>query len=383
MPMRVTNPDGYGITSLMASALTTAADNGARVANISYLGVSSSATVDSAAQYMRSKGGVVVISAGNTGALRTDPKSSSFTVVSATDGDDALANFSSWGDYVDIAAPGLGIWTTALGGKYGSIAGTSAASPVVAGVYALMMSVKPGLQPATYDDILFSTALDLGTTAWDQKFGYGRVNAAAAVAKALQTSATDSQPPTVAIASPGGGKVSGLVPVDATATDNVAVARVELLANGTVVATDTTAPFGLTLDSSKYPDGILNLQARAYDAAGNSASSTTIAVTVANDTIAPTVTIQNPLAGSTVSGTVSVSVAATDNQKVAKISLTIDGKEVAISYGSTLSYSWAATSTSTKGGKKTTTTTTSSTLTARAEDPARNFATRSVTVTKK
>ncbi len=139
----------------------------------------------------------------------------------------------------------------------------------------------------------------------------------------------------------------------------------------------------LELDTSKYPDGQVNLQARAYDAAGNSASSSTIAVTVANDTVAPTVTIQNPLAGSTVSGTVPVSVSATDNQKVSKISLTMDGKEVAVSYGSTLSYSWAATSTSTKGGKKTTTTTTSSTLTARAEDPARNFATRSVTVTKK
>jgi hypothetical protein len=376
MPLRVTDTSGNGFFSLMASALTWAADNGARVANISFLGVSLSASVDSAAQYMRSKGGVVVTGSGNTGGLRTDPPTPSMTVVAATDSNDAKASFSSWGDYVDIAAPGVSIWTTWQGGVYAGMSGTSASSPVVAGVYALMMSAKPGLAPATYDSILFSTAQDLGGTGWDQQFGHGRVNAAAAVSSALATTTTDSQPPTVAIASPSGGKISGLVPVDTTATDNVAVARVELLANGTVVATDTSAPFGMSLDTSKYPDGNLNLQAKAYDAAGNAASSSTVTVTVANDTVAPTVSITNPAAGSTVSGTVAVSISATDNQKVSKISLTIDGKEVAVSYGSTLSYSWAAPKPKGKGSA-------SSTISARAEDPAGNYATRSITVNRK
>jgi hypothetical protein len=376
MPMRVTDTAGNGFFSLIASAVTWAADNGARVANVSFLGLSTSSSVDSAAQYMRSKGGVVVTSGGNTGALRTEPVLASLTVVASTDDSDVRAGSSSWGDYIDVAAPGLAILTTLRGGGYGYIAGTSAASPVAAGTYALMMSAKAGLAPATYDSILFSTALDLGAAGWDQYFGNGRVNAAAAVAKALQTTAGDTQPPTVAIASPGGGKVSGLVPVDTTATDNVAVARVELLANGTVIATDTTAPFGATLDTSKYPDGALNLQAKAYDAAGNSASSSTVTVTVANDTIAPTVTIQNPAAGSTVSGTVAVSVAATDNQKVSKIILTIDGKEVANSYGSTLAYSWAVPR---PKGKQAA----SSTISARAEDAAGNIGTRSVTVNRK
>ncbi|MGH8865245.1 MAG: S8 family serine peptidase, partial [Burkholderiales bacterium] len=94
MPMRITDAQGYGYYSLMAQAIITAADNGARVANISFLGVSLSSTVDSAAQYMRSKGGVVVVSGGNTGALRTDPPLSSLTVVSATDSADARASFS-------------------------------------------------------------------------------------------------------------------------------------------------------------------------------------------------------------------------------------------------------------------------------------------------
>jgi hypothetical protein len=377
MPMRITDTSGNGYYSMMASALTWAADNGARVANISFHAVSTSATVDSAAQYMRSKGGIVVVSGGNTGALQTDPPRPSITAVAATSTVDGRTSFSSWGDYIDISAPGVGLRTTTRGGGYDLVSGTSAASPVVAGVYALMMAAKPGLQPATYDSILFSTTQDLGTTGWDQYYGAGRVNAASAVATALATTATDSLPPAVAIAAPLGGKVSGLVPVDATATDNVAVARVELLVNGTLKATDTLAPYGMSLDTTTYADGPLNIQARAYDAAGNVASSTTVAVTVANDTVAPTVAIQNPAGGSTVSGTVPINITATDNQKVSKIILTIDGKEVANSYGSTLSYSWAAPRPKGKNA------TASSTISARAEDAAGNFGTRSVSVTRK
>ncbi|NIO43443.1 MAG: S8 family serine peptidase, partial [Burkholderiales bacterium] len=104
MPLRITDPQGYGYYSLIAQALITAADSGARVANISFLGVSLSSTVESAANYMRSKGGVVVIAAGNTGGSRSDPVSDAFTVVAATSSSDTRASFSSTGDFVDIAA---------------------------------------------------------------------------------------------------------------------------------------------------------------------------------------------------------------------------------------------------------------------------------------
>jgi subtilisin family serine protease len=381
MPMRVTDAQGYGYYSLMAQAITSAADKGARVANISFLGVSASSTVDSAAQYMRSKGGVVVTSGGNTGVLRTDPPRESLTAVAATDGNDIRATWSSWGDYIDVAAPGVGIWTTTRGGGYGGFSGTSAASPVTAGVYALMMSANPALQPSKLDDILFTTALDLGSSGYDQEHGYGRVRADAAVASARGTSASDTQAPTAAIASPTSGTVSGLVPIDVTATDNVAVARVDLFANGSLVANDTIAPYAFTLDSTRYSDGNLNLQARAYDGAGNSASSSTVAVTVSNsasntssDTTRPTVSISNPANGSTVSGTVSVNVSAADNLKVAKITLTIDGKQVAVSNGPSLTYNWSVPKA--KGKNK------SSTISARADDAAGNAATASINVTK-
>jgi hypothetical protein len=376
MPLRVTDNSGNGYFSLIASAITHAADNGAKVANVSFLGVSLSASVEAAAQYMRSRGGAVITSGGNTGEMRTEPKSDSITVVSATDTIDARASFSSWGDYIDIGAPGVAILTTRIGASYGGVSGTSASAPVVAGVYALMMSAKPGLSPAALDDILFTTAVDLGTTGYDQEFGHGRVNAAAAVAKALQTTATDAVPPNVAITSPTGGTASGLVPVDVSASDASGVTRVELYANNALVATDTASPYGFTVDASKYSTAELTLVAKAYDAANNAGESAPVTLSVSNDKSPPTVSILSPSSGSTVSGTVTISVSAIDDVKVAKVTLTIDGKQVATAAGSSLKYSWNVPRGKGKGGA-------SSTLSARAEDSAGNAGSASISVTRR
>ena len=389
MPIRITDTQGYGYDSMIAQGLVWAADRGARVANISFLGIAGSNTVLNAAQYMRNKGGVVVVAGGNTGGLVDYPATGLVTAVSATDGNDARASWSSYGPSISVAAPGVGIWTTTRGGGYAGFSGTSASSPVTAGTYALLIAAKPTLQPAALDDALFSTAVDLGSSGSDLYYGYGRIDAAAAVAKVKQATTTaDTQPPTMSITNiPNGSTVNGLVAVDVAAADNVGVARVELYVDGAKIATDTAAPYLFTWDATARPDGPATLQARAYDAAGNVGTSSSVSVTVTDDTIPPTVAINSPTNGSVVSGTVSVSVSAADNKQVSKISLTIDGKEVAIAYGPSLSYSWNTGSTKKgKGGGKGGSTTTSSggtsTLTARAQDAAGNAATASVTVTK-
>src|SRR5215471_17665427 len=388
MPLRITDATGYAYWSLVAQGITYAADHGARVANVSYEGACCSSTIISAAQYLRSKGGVLTASAGNDGTLMTYTPSDYVTTVSATDSSDAFASFSASGNYIDVAAPGVSIWTTTKGGGYAALSGTSGSAPLTAGVYALMIAANPKLAPSTLDSILFKTAVPLGSAIY---YGWGRVNASAAVAQAQQTTVSDTTPPTVSIGAPGpSSKVSGLVPVSVSATDNVGVARVDLLVNGTVYASDTTAPFGFSWDTSTLPDGSATLQAKAYDAAGNLGTSSSVAVTVANNTVAPTVTISNPASGATVSGSVAISVSATDPTQVSQISLTIDGQQVAVSYGSTLSYTWSVsttssgTATSAKGrGKKqqSSTTTipsgTSHTITATALDPAGNKGTAS------
>ena len=340
MPIRVTSLDGYGNWSAMANGIIWAADNGARVANLSFQQSCGSSTLWNAAQYMRSKGGVVTISAGNYGTLESMSPSDSITCVGATDSSDNKASWSSYGAFVDIAAPGVGIFTSARGGGYSSASGTSFSAPVTAAVYALMMSVNRTLTPSQLDAALFSAALDLGTFGKDAYYGHGRVDAQAAVAAVRTTTNVDSTAPAVSIASPlPDAKVNALVPVDVNASDDVGVTRVELYANGSLVGSDTTAPYGFSVDTSSMSDGELSLEARAVDAAGNMGKAS-VTVSIANDTTAPSVKIINPLSGATITGPTTVSATATDDKRVARVNLAINGKEVAISYGSSLRYSW-------------------------------------------
>jgi hypothetical protein len=181
-------------------------------------------------------------------------------------------------------------------------------------------------------------------------------------------------PPNVSITSPTGGSVGGLVPVDVTASDDVGVTRAELYANNALVASDITSPYGFSLDTSKY-SGTVTLEARAYDAAGNTGTSSPVSLSVSNDTQAPTVSILSPSSSSTVGGTVTVSVSAMDDAKVASITLTIDGKIVATSYGTSLKYSWNVPRVR---GKQSS----SSTITARALDAAGNAGSASIRVTR-
>lgn len=374
MPMRISDGAGY-ITyySMVANAITWAADRGARVANISY-GVQHVASVQSAAQYMRNKGGVVVTAGGNNGALDSNPGSPTMLTVAATDASDARASWSTYGAPIDLSAPGVGIWTTVKGGGYGAVNGTSFASPITAGVVALMISANPALKAEQIDSILLSTADDLGTAGRDNYFGAGRINAYRAVMAAKGTVATDTQAPSVAIASPGS-VVKGIVNVNVTATDNMSVGRVELYAGGALVATDTTAPYSFAWDTASRADGSVTLVAKGYDSSGNVGSSS-VGVTVANsaasaDTTPPVVTISNPVNGATVSGNVSINVSASDNVALSNVSLYINGALKASGNGA-VSYNWN--SRKEKSG--------SHTVQAVARDQAGNTSTRSVQVWK-
>lgn len=347
MPIRIADPNAYAYWSTVAQGLTYAADHGARVANISYVGVAGSSSVQSAANYMRSKGGLVVVCAGNNGIDEGLAPTTTMIPVSATDSNDLKTSWSSYGNFVAVSAPGINIWTTTVSGGYAQWWGTSIASPITAGTVATMMAANPALSNTQIEGLLFSTAVDLGAAGRDPVFGHGRVNAAAAVAAAGSAVASDTQPPSVAISAPlGNVSVAGLVPVDVAASDNVGVARVEFRVNGATLATDTAAPFQFSWDSTQGSNGMANLVAVAFDAAGNSKSSTTVAVNVANngvaDTTPPTVAIRNPAGGGKVTGTVSVSTVASDNSGVAtlKQSIYIDGKLVASGTGGNLSYNW-------------------------------------------
>jgi hypothetical protein len=293
--------------------------------------------------------------------------------VSATEPTDTLATFSSYGSWVDLSAPGDMILTTQRGGTYGNWWGTSLASPIAAAVGALALSANPSLTNAQLVTLLEKNSDDLGTPGFDQYYGYGRVNAYKAVlaAKGMISSA-DTTPPTVSISAPSSSAtVAGTVSVLGTATDNVGVTKIELDVDGAAVATATSSPFSFSWNSTTVSNGSHSITVKAFDAASNIGSAlVTINVNNVVATTPPSVSIAEPLASTTVSGTVPVQGSATDSSGVAKIELDVDGAAVATATSSPFSFSWNSAS-KTNG---------SHTLTVKAFDAANNMGSASVTV---
>lgn len=324
MPVRISDTTGYAYFSNMASGLTWAADHGARVANISYR-ASTSSTVATAAQYFQNRGGVVTIAAGNEGVFEQSTDNPYALTVGGTDPNDLLYPWSNSGNNLDLAAPGSA-YTTVRGGGYSTASGTSIAAPIVAGVAALVLSANPNLTGDEAQTILKQSADDFGPLGWDSGYGWGRVNAARAVAIA-SGGTPDTTPPTVSFVTPtSGATVSGTISVQVAAGDNVGVASVSLSLDGATFGTDTAAPYNFQWNTLTSLNGLHTLTTIARDGAGNVAnSSITVAVDNTSDTTPPTINIVSPTNGARVTNTVSVLVNATDQVGVVKVELYVDG----------------------------------------------------------
>ena len=110
----------------------------------------------------------------------------------------------------------------------------------------------------------------------------------------------DRDPPSITITNPtGGSTVFGSIDVDASATDDVGVVRVEFFVDGSLVNTDTNAPFGFVLDTTTLTDGSHTILARAFDAEGKTGTDTiTVNVNNTNPPLeSPTRKIQEPVIG--------------------------------------------------------------------------------------
>jgi subtilisin family serine protease len=84
-------------------------------------------------------------------------------------------------EYEGIMAPGTHVTTTDLGNTYYTGAGTSFSCPLVAGICALLLQIQPDLNATEVKHILYATAIDLGDSGWDSVYGWGLVDAVAAV----------------------------------------------------------------------------------------------------------------------------------------------------------------------------------------------------------
>lgn len=194
--VKVLDRKGSGWLSDIIEGLQWAIDNDIDVVNMS-LGTSSySATFDSAVQKTIASGTVVVAAAGNSGptaeSVNYPAKFAGVIAVSAIDSSNVIASFSSRGAGVDLAAPGVSVYSTYKGSGYATLSGTSMASPHVAGVAALVLTSPIGGDDADADGVwdpsevearLERTAQDLGSTGFDSSYGNGLVRADRAVAQ--------------------------------------------------------------------------------------------------------------------------------------------------------------------------------------------------------
>ncbi len=179
MPVRVLNNSGTGTLANVANGIIWAADNGAKVINLSLGGATGSTTLQNAIQYAWDNGVFLACAAGNEGT--SWPSYPAYYprcfAVAATTASDTKASFSNYGNWVQVAAPGVNIYSTWIGSGYNTISGTSMATPHVAGLAGLLSSM--GLTNEQIWDRIMETADKIpGTgTYW---IG-GRINAFKAV----------------------------------------------------------------------------------------------------------------------------------------------------------------------------------------------------------
>ncbi|HON34861.1 MAG TPA: S8 family serine peptidase [Methanothrix sp.] len=178
---------GSGVFSDIADGIIWAADHGASVISLSLGGYVEKTEAEpepmkSALEYAVAKGCVIAAAMGNDGANLDDEavynypsRYSKLIAVGAVSKNGKRADFSNFGDYKQVMAPGVGILSTYFGSRYETLDGTSMATPFVAGLAALIKSVDPRLTPAEIIDIIRRTSSR--SDQYDRESGYGIIDA--------------------------------------------------------------------------------------------------------------------------------------------------------------------------------------------------------------
>lgn len=180
-----------GTTFHILAALDWAAGEGARVLNLSFAGPQDRLLSRSLAG-ARAKGMIAIAAAGNGGARAAplypgaDPN---VIAVTATDADDKPFAGANRGDYIAVAAPGVDVLAAEPQGRYAFSSGTSIAAAHVSGLVALLLEKRPDLDLDGVRKLLSESAVDLGGKGKDPVFGAGRIDAPAALSRALPVSA--------------------------------------------------------------------------------------------------------------------------------------------------------------------------------------------------
>ncbi|MEB3197299.1 MAG: S8 family serine peptidase [Candidatus Sericytochromatia bacterium] len=265
IPIKALNSKGQGSNADIANGIVAAADRGAQVINLSLGGTDNSETLRRAVAQVQERGVIVVAAAGNSGiSTPFFPAANEGVIgVGAVDDHRKRATFSNFGDYIDVAAPGVNIGSTQRGGGTTTMSGTSMASPHVAAACALLKAKFPMLKAGHLSRLFKTTGFT--TTGFTGSNAPRALNLEDAFTKAPNL---DMQPPAA---------VTGLAGVAGppeevdlswnAAADNASSVTYRILRDGVSVGTSTGTQFtdrGVTRQS--------NYQVISMDADGNEAS---------------------------------------------------------------------------------------------------------------
>lgn len=204
LPLRIATTSGGTTIKTITDCIRYAADQGAKIINVSFTGVNSDA-VAAAGKYAYERGSLLIYSAGNQGNNTKWQDRKHVMAIGGSNATDTLWRVrkcrfrffcrtvgSNAGNFVDIVTPGHNIFSTTTyiehnngGRKYRGGSGTSYSAPILSGIAALVASVRPDLGPLEIEDVLEQTADKIGSGS-EYYYGAGRANAFEAVKLALQ-----------------------------------------------------------------------------------------------------------------------------------------------------------------------------------------------------
>lgn len=194
LPIKILDSEGYTTSTVTIDGIYYAIENNVDIINMSLGGSASNSIEEKAILDAYNEGIVLVASAGNenTNELAYPAAYTQVISVAATDENDDKADFSNWGEWIDIAAPGVNILSTApyildednLSDGYMYMSGTSMATPIISGVCALIKAQHPNWTPQQIEWAIEKSSVQKDNTdRWNLLKGYGRVDAF----RALQT----------------------------------------------------------------------------------------------------------------------------------------------------------------------------------------------------
>jgi subtilisin family serine protease len=188
MPMKCLTDGGSGTESQCGASMIWAADQGADLMNMSLQYYGGSTTFRDAVDYAFNKGVLLIAATGNNQGRRVawPAKFDNCQGIGASTHTDAIAGFSNYGPEVDVAAPGENVYSCTPNNSYAYYSGTSMASPHTAGAAGLLWSFDRTLLNTEVFERIRSTAEDRGSSGFDERFGWGRINVQNAIAQVAQ-----------------------------------------------------------------------------------------------------------------------------------------------------------------------------------------------------